>query len=150
MSEILQHAGQVFLIKGNDIVPIAMNKPLFSGNTESPNVKTAQSLIADGYELAMSDNEKANELVRNNFTKGNTPMTIPTDAGLGSRVVNAVRNLGGKIPGALGILDILGMKKEYDEIRKGEGLINKLLPTTEEYSKRVFKDGGFVNIFDID
>ena len=150
MSEILQHGGSVFLIKGNDLVPIAMNKPLLSGNTESPGVKQAQKLIADGYELAMSDNEKANELVRKNFTKGNTPMSIPVDDGIGSRIANTVKSLGGKIPGSLGILDILGMKKQFDEIRAGESLVNKLIPTPKEYSKRVFKDGGFINIFDID
>ena len=42
------------------------------------------------------------------------------------------------------------MKKQFDEIRAGESLVNKLIPTPKEYSKRVFKDGGFINIFDID
>ena len=157
MSEIIQHAGSIFLIKGNDIVPIPMNKSLLSGNTESPSVQQAQKLIADGYQLAFSDNENANELVRKNFTKGNTPMNIPVDDGIGSRIANTVRGLGGKIPGALGILDILGMKKELEDIKAGESLINKLIPTLEEYSKQTFKDGGYVNpnpivedIFDID
>ena len=157
MSEIIQHAGSIFLIKGNDIVPIPMNKSLLSGNTESPSVQQAQKLIADGYQLAFSDNENANELVRKNFTKGNTPMNIPVDDGIGSRIANTIKNFGGKIPGALGILDILGMKKELEDIKAGESLINKLIPTVEEYSKQTFKDGGYVNpnpivedIFDID
>ena len=150
MSEILQHGGMVFVTKGNDIVPVSMNKPLLSGNIESRGVQNLKKLLDDGYELAMSDNEKANELVQKNFTKGNPTMNIAVDDGIGSKIANTVRSLGGKIPGALGILDLLGMKKEYDEIRAGEGLVNKLIPTPEEYSKRVFKDGGFVNIFDID
>ena len=157
MSEIIQHAGSIFLIKGNDIVPIPMNKSLLSGNTESPSVQQAQKLIADGYQLAFSDNENANELVRKNFTKGNTPMNIPVDDGIGSKIANRVRSLGGKIPGALGILDLLGMKKELEDIKAGESLINKLIPTVEEYSKQTFKDGGYVSsnpivedIFDID
>ena len=157
MSEIIQHAGSIFLIKGNDIVPIPMNKSLLSGNTESPSVQQAQKLIADGYQLAFSDNENANELVRKNFTKGNTPMNIPVDDGIGSRIANTIKNFGGKIPGALGILDLLGMKKELEDIQWGESLINKLIPTLEEYSKQTFKDGGYVSsnpivedIFDID
>ena len=157
MSEIIQHAGSIFLIKGNDIVPIPMNKSLLSGNTESPSVQQAQKLIADGYQLAFSDNENANELVRKNFTKGSTPMNIPVDDGIGSRIASTIKNFGGKIPGALGILDILGMKKEFEDIKAGESLINKLIPTLEEYSKQTFKDGGYVSpnpivedIFDID
>ena len=134
-----------------------MNKSLLSGNTESPSVQQAQKLIADGYQLAFSDNENANELVRKNFTKGNTPMNIPVDDGIGSRIANTIKNFGGKIPGALGILDLLGMKKELEDIKAGESLINKLIPTVEEYSKQTFKDGGYVSsnpivedIFDID
>ena len=157
MSEIIQHAGMVFVIKGNDIVPVPMNKSLLSGNIESPGVQNLQKLLDDGYELAMTDNKKANELVQKNFTKGNPSMSIALDDFVGSKIANTVRGLGGKIPGALGILDILGMKKELEDIQAGESLINKLIPTLEEYSKQTFKDGGYVSsnpivedIFDID
>jgi len=156
MSEIIQHAGSVFLIKGNDIVPIPMNKSLLSGNTESPSMQQAQKLIADGYELAFSDNENANELVRKNFTKGNTPMNIPVDEGLGSKIANTIKNLKGRLPGILGVLDILGMKKEYEQLMKGEHPMSKtfaeagLLGPEAQKSAQVFKDGGVIDIFDTD
>jgi len=70
------------------------------------------------------------------------------------KVTNVLKNLmdkfGGKVGGIMGILDIMGMKKEYDDIQKGESLINKLIPTEKEYSKQVFKDGGVIDIFDTD
>ena len=70
------------------------------------------------------------------------------------KVTNVLRNLmdkfGGKVGGIMGIADIMGMKKEYDDIQKGESLINKLIPTEKEFSKQVFKDGGVIDIFDTD
>ncbi len=163
MSEIIQHAGSIFLIKGNDIVPIPMNKSLLSGNTESPSVQQAQKLIADGYQLAFSDNENANELVRKKFTKGTTPMNIPVDDGIGSRIANTIKNFGGKIPGVLGILDILGMKKEYEQLMEGTHPMSSvfaesgLLGPEAKGSTQTFKDGGYVtfnpiveDIFDTD
>ena len=163
MSEIIQHAGMVFVIKGNDIVPVPMNKSLLSGNIESPGVQNLQNLLDDGYELAMTDNKKANELVQKNFTRGNPSMSIALDDFVGSKIANTVRGLGGKIPGALGILDILGMKKEYEQLMEGTHPLSSvfaeagLLGPEAKASTQVFKDGGYVStnpivedIFDID
>ena len=52
-------------------------------------------------------------------------------------------SVGGKLPGALGILDIMGMKKEYDQIMAGEHpILNKVIDTKGE--PLTFKDGGYV------
>ena len=66
------------------------------------------------------------------------------------QVVNEIGPVGALIGGVMGLVDILGMKKEYDKIKEGEALINKLIPTEEEFSKQVFKDGGVIDIFDTD
>ena len=46
--------------------------------------------------------------------------------------------VGGKLPGVLGILDIMGMKKEYDQIMAGEH------PMFQEAKPMTLKDGGYV------
>ena len=52
-------------------------------------------------------------------------------------------NIGGKLPGVLGILDILGMKKEYDQIMAGEHpILNQVIDT--ENKPLTYKDGGYV------
>ena len=52
-------------------------------------------------------------------------------------------SVGGKLPGALGILDILGMKGEYDQIMAGEHpILNQVIDTKNE--PLTFKDGGYV------
>ena len=149
MSAIIQHSGMIFLTKGNDIVPIPMKNPLFSGNLESPSVKQAQELIADGYELAMADDEKANKLVKK-FTQGFPTMNLEVSDDLGSKVAKAIKNLGGKVPGALGILDILGMKKEYEQLMEGTHPMSRvlaeagLLGPEAQSSAQVFKEGGII------
>ena len=51
-------------------------------------------------------------------------------------------SIGGKLPGVLGILDILGMKKEYDQIMAGEHpILNQVIDTKNE--PLTFKDGGY-------
>ena len=67
-----------------------------------------------------------------------------------NKLIDAISKVGGKTGGIMGLVDILGMKKDFDEIRKGESLINKLIPTEKEFSKQVFKDGGVIDIFDTD
>ena len=47
-------------------------------------------------------------------------------------------NVGGKLPGVLGLLDIFGMKKEYDQIMAGEH------PMFQEAKPMTLKDGGYV------
>jgi len=52
-------------------------------------------------------------------------------------------SIGGKLPGVLGILDILGMKKEYDQILAGEHpILNQVIDT--ENKPLTYKDGGYV------
>ena len=67
-----------------------------------------------------------------------------------NKLIDAIGKVGGKTGGVMGLVDILGMKKEYDKIKEGESLINKLIPTEKEFSKQVFKDGGVIDIFDTD
>ena len=67
-----------------------------------------------------------------------------------NKLIDAISKVGGKTGGVMGLVDILGMKKEYDKIKEGESLINKLIPTEKEFSKQVFKDGGVIDIFDTD
>ena len=74
-----------------------------------------------------------------------------------NKLIDVISKVGGKAGGIMGLLDIMGMKKELEDIQSGESLINKLIPTLEEYSKQTFKDGGYVSsnpivedIFDID
>tara|TARA_R100000654_G_C2616101_1_gene117574 strand:- start:6 stop:521 length:516 start_codon:yes stop_codon:yes gene_type:complete len=67
-----------------------------------------------------------------------------------NKLIDAISKVGGKTGGVMGLVDILGMKKEYDKIKEGDSLINKLIPTEEEFSKQVFKDGGVIDIFDTD
>ena len=52
-------------------------------------------------------------------------------------------NIGGKLPGVLGILDILGMKKEYDQIMAGEHP-SGITTTVEKEAAKVYADGGYV------
>ena len=57
--------------------------------------------------------------------------------------------IGGKLPGILGILDIMGMKKEYDQIMAGEHpYAPKLFYTEEEFKEKfgnqIYADGGYV------
>ena len=77
------------------------------------------------------------------------------------KVTNVLRNLmdkfkGAKLPGILGVLDIMGMKKEYEQLMKGEHPMSKtfaeagLLGPDAKASTQVFKDGGVIDIFDTD
>jgi len=141
MSDIMQVGGNIFFTKGNDVVPISMNKSLLSGNEESPNVQQAKKLIADGYSLAINDGSdlsKQQFSLIDKITRGQPQMNIDPTDGLGSKILNTVSKLGGKLPGVLGILDILGMKKEYDQIMAGEH------PMFQELKPMTLKDGGYV------
>ena len=59
-----------------------------------------------------------------------------------SRFIDVLKKIkgqvGGKLPGVLGILDIMGMKKEYDQIMAGEH------PMFQEAKPITLKDGGYV------
>ena len=146
MSDIMQVGGNIFFTKGNDVVPITMNKSLLSGNEETPSVQQAKRLIAEGYSLAVNDGSdlsKQQFSLIDRLTRGQPQMNIDPTDGLGSRIVNTITKLGGKVPGVLGILDILGMKGEYDQIMEGEHpILNQVIDTKNE--PLTFKDGGYV------
>ena len=146
MSDIMQAGGNIFFTKGNDVVPIAMNKSLLSGNEETPSVQQAKRLIAEGYSLAVNDGSdlsKQQFSLIDRLTRGQPQMNIDPTDGLGSRIVNTITKLGGKVPGVLGILDILGMKGEYDQIMAGEHpILNQVIDT--ENKPLTYKDGGYV------
>jgi len=142
----MQVGGNIFFTKGNDVVPITMNKSLLSGNEETPSVQQAKRLIAEGYSLAVNDGSdlsKQQFSLIDRLTRGQPQMNIDPTDGLGSRIVNTITKLGGKVPGVLGILDILGMKGEYDQIMEGEHpILNQVIDTKNE--PLTFKDGGYV------
>ena len=146
MSDIIQVGGNIFFTKGNDVVPIGMTNTLLSGNEESPNVQQAKKLIADGYSLAVNDGSdlsKQQFSLVDRLTRGQPQMNIDSTDGIGAKIFNTVSKLGGKLPGALGILDILGMKREYDQIMAGEHpILNQIIDTKNEPLS--FKDGGYV------
>ena len=146
MSDIMQVGGNIFFTKGNDVVPITMNKSLLSGNEETPSVQQAKRLIAEGYSLAVNDGSdlsKQQFSLIDRLTRGQPQMNIDPTDGLGSRIVNTITKLGGKVPGVLGILDILGMKGEYDQIMAGEHpILNQVIDT--ENKPLTYKDGGYV------
>jgi len=150
MSDIMQVSGNIFFTKGNDVVPISMNKSLLSGNEESPNVQQAKKLIADGYSLAINDGSdlsKQQFSLIDKITRGQPQMNIDPTDGLGSKILNTVSKLGGKIPGVLGILDILGMKGEYDQIMEGthpSGITMTEEQFKEKFGNQVYADGGYV------
>jgi hypothetical protein len=143
--DILQHGGVIYLTKGNDIVPLSI-KPMMIGNEESPSVAQAKALIADGYEIAVDDGSENSKIVKRkvmDFNKGSTSMGIDASDGIGAKIFNTISKLGGKLPGMLGILDILGMKGEYDQIMAGEHpVLNQVIDTKNE--PLTFKDGGYV------
>ncbi len=143
--DIIQHAGMMYFTKGNDIVPLNM-KSMMIGNEQSPTVQQAKELIADGYEVALDDGSENSKPIRQkimDFNKGVRSMGIDTTDSLGTRILNTIGKLGGKLPSALGILDIMGMKKEYDQIMAGEHpILNQVIDTKNE--PMTLKDGGYV------
>jgi len=147
--EILQHGGVIYLTKGNDIVPLSI-KPMMIGNEESPSVVQAKKLIADGYEIAVDDGTDNSKIVKkkiSEFNKGSSSMSIDASDGIGAKIFNTISKLGGKLPGVLGILDILGMKGEYDQIMEGthpSGITMTEEQFKEKFGNQVYADGGYV------
>ena len=123
--------------------------------------RVAAKALQEGFEPLDVSNMDPKEAVlmrgkAEDLMGGSAPMAhISRSEKLNTQIKDATRALkkifgGAKLPGILGIFDIMGMKKEYDDIQKGESLINKLIPTEKEFSKQVFKDGGIIDIFDTD
>ena len=77
-------------------------------------------------------------------------MAFTTQSSMSDKIKNIVdvmkkikSSVGGKLPGVLGILDILGMKKEYDQIMAGEHP-SGITTTVEKEAAKVYADGGYV------
>jgi len=70
------------------------------------------------------------------------------------KVTKVIKDLlgkvGGKLPGILGVLDIMGMKKEYEQLMEGTHPMSPvfaeagLLGSQAQASTQVYKDGGYV------
>ena len=89
--------------------------------------------------------------------RGRSFDNLEINEGIGKKLFRGVTSLGGKIrgklPGVLGLLDIMGMKREYEQILAGEHPVLNAA-NTKMYeragSNQVYKDGGLVSeIIDI-
>jgi len=167
--EILQAAGQIFFVKGDDVVPVPMSPTLMvdeanprAVNTEYGAGQTAKKLIDDGYELAIDDGSEEAKKIRDTVGKSETMrgrsfMVLDANEDIGKKIADGVSSLGGKIrgklPGVLGLLDIMGMKREYEQILAGEHpVLNAAQTKMLERAglNQVYKDGGLVSeIIDI-
>ena len=73
-----------------------------------------------------------------------------------NKLIDAISKVGGKTGGVMGLVDILGMKKEYEQLMEGKHPMSKifaeagLLGPEAKASTQVFKDGGVIDIFDTD
>jgi hypothetical protein len=158
--EILQASGMIFFVKGDDVVPMMMSRTMMVDDAklnrpidlEYGSGAEAKKLIDDGYQMAFDDGSGEAKKVRSVVDKsdsmrGRSFSNLEINEGLGKKLFDGVKSIGGKfgkvLPGALGILDILGMKKEYDQIMAGEHpILNKVIDTKGE--PLTFKDGGYV------
>ena len=80
-----------------------------------------------------------------------------------NKLIDVISKVGSKAGGIMGLLDIMGMKKEYEQLMEGTHPMSSvfaeagLLGPEAKGSTQVFKDGGYVSsnpivedIFDID
>jgi hypothetical protein len=67
-----------------------------------------------------------------------------------SKILKGLSKIRGKLPGILGVLDIMGMKKEYEQLMEGTHPMSPvfaeagLLGSQAQASTQVYKDGGYV------
>ena len=145
--EILQSGGTMFFVKGNDVVPMGLSPALTKEvvNTESPSAKEVKRLTDDGYELAVDDGSEEAKKIRKTVAdsphmRGRTFQDIGANESFGKKLLHGVSSIGGKfkgkLPGVLGILDIMGMKKEYEQILAGEHpVLNAAMGSVPGYAK---------------
>ena len=155
--EILQSGGAIFFVKGNDVVPMGMSPALTKEvlNPESPSVKAVKRLIDDGYELAVDDGSEEAKKIRktvadSSHMRGRPFQYLGANEGFGKKLLRGISSIGGKfkgkLPGVLGILDIMGMKKEYEQILAGEHPVLNAVMGERADANQVYKDGGIVDI----
>jgi|TARA_R100001530_G_scaffold44728_1_gene33845 hypothetical protein len=125
--------------------------PSENASIDTPGYKFA--LEKHGGELLnmgeMSDAER--KAVRADVEKqlGETVYTHPGSentkkvSGRFPKILEGLSKITGKLPGILGVLDILGMKKEYDQIMAGEHP-SGITTTVEKEAAKVYADGGYV------
>ena len=125
--------------------------PTETSSIDSPGYKFA--LEKHGGKLLnmgeMSDAER--KAVRNDVEKqlGETAYTHENSektkkiSGRFPKILEGLSKITGKLPGILGVLDILGMKKEYDQIMAGEHP-SGITTTVEKEAAKVYADGGYV------
>ena len=135
VTEILSNAGTIFFVKGDDVIPTQISKTIMIDeynprpiNIEEGTGGTVKKLIDDGYELAVDDgsaeSKKIRQLVENNDVmrgRSFTPIDI-NDDGVGRKLFNGIKSIGGKIGKAfpaLGVLDIFDAKNQYDQLMDG-------------------------------
>ena len=146
-----------FLIAGNGIVVKLKN-----GRYWTVPFPTANATIDDpGYRFAFEKHgaevvnvgemdEAERVKVRNDVEKqlGESVYTHPKSEKT-EKVKNRIPKIlqGLKLPGVLGILDIMGMKKEYDQIVEGthpSGITMTEEEFKEKFGNQVYADGGYV------
>jgi hypothetical protein len=164
-TEILQAANQIFFVKGDDVVPMMMSKTIMIDETNPRAVSTefgsgqiAKKLIDDGYELAIDDGSEEGKRIKkivseSDTMKGRSFDNLEINEGIGKKLFRGVTSIGGKfrgkLPGVLGLLDIMGMKREYEQILAGEHpILNAATGRVQERAglNQVYKDGGLVGI----
>ena len=131
---------------------VALYNPSTGQYNTSPAPRTANSIallekkIAEGFmPIQDVDSPEGKVHLQKFMNEANQPSSmLVREKSFDSpgKVTNILKDLlgkvGGKLPGVLGILDIMGMKKEYDQIMAGEH------PMFQEVKPISLKDGGYV------
>jgi len=169
VTEILQSAGMVFFVKGDDVIPTMMGKSIMiDENNPRPidieygNGKQVKSLIDDGYEIAVVDDSAESKKIQkivsdSDSMKGKSFQNLDIDEpdGIGRKLFNGVKSLGGKIGKAfpaLGALDIFDAKNQYDQIMDGTHPVISELPSANQYigsgepAPQEYNQGGIASI----
>ena len=166
-TEILQAAGMVFFVKGDNVIPQMMSNSIMIDENNPKVIRTdygsganVKKMIDDGYELAVVDgSEESNKIQKivsnSDEMKGRSfqNMSIDEPDGVGKRIFNGVKSLGGKIGKAfpaLGALDIFDAKNQYDQIMDGTHPVLSELPSANQYigsgepAPQEYNQGGIV------
>ena len=124
----------------------------FSPLPRSPNsIDLLEKKMAEGFmPITEFDTPEGKKHLQYFMEKSNQPSSMLTreksfdSPGKVTKVLkDLLGKVGGKLPGVLGILDILGMKKEYDQIMAGEHP-SGITTTVEKEAAKVYADGGYV------
>ena len=157
----------VFFVKGDNVIPQMMSNSIMIDENNPKVIRTdygsganVKKMIDDGYELAVVDgSEESNKIQKivsnSDEMKGRSfqNMSIDEPDGVGKRIFNGVKSLGGKIGKAfpaLGALDIFDAKNQYDQIMDGTHPVISELPSANQYigsgepAPQEYNQGGIV------